>query len=420
MKYYKNKIKNGPTVINISGLQTKAVTIAVYVRGGFRFDPSSKPGLSHFTEHIIFNSSNSTRINKLVEAVESAGGWRSAFTWIEHQEHIIHLPEYGFENGIRLAIESILNTEINQAEIDKEKGVIREEIIKNKSDPSKAIWDLVWLPLFFNGTHINRPYSGTIKDIADINLEDIKYFHSHFFTQEDLCVFVAGNVKDSQVLDLINKYIPHKSKLEKKPMKVLLPEFKKKILVIQDNSYYQTSLVFGVKTVPFNSNEKFIFDIILDMLGGYSSATLIRKLRDEGGLIYSWKTYQDNLSEIGYMMFNVSVEHKNVNKVASIILDEFNRIALGNFDDKEINIAKNHLIGNMLANIQTGLDYIYSYSLQELLNSESVLTLNEKVKMYRNIKPEKLREVASRCFTKEKILVGAIGQTSEESLSGVL
>jgi len=419
MKYTRKIYKNGLRLVTITGLSTNAATITVYIRGGFRFDPQNRPGLSHFTEHIIFNATKSSpKFKVLGQTVERCGGWRSAFTWIEYQEHMVHLPKENFEDAVKLTLGTIFEPSITKSEVKKEKGVVREEILRNKSDPSKAIWDYVWSPLFFQGTNLSRPYSGTTYDISKISESDIESFVSTYFQTENVVLFVAGNLEPNYIQEVIDKYTEkYENNYEKKSIPTLTPKIKKHILVHKDRSYYQTSIAIGIKTVSFNSLLKYTFDILRDMLAGYFGTPLIQKLRDEGGLIYTWNCYHDNLSDNGYLMFNVAVAHENVKRVTSIVLQELKRFADGKITSDEVEMAKSHLIGSILANTETGGDYIEWYGLQELLNPEHILSIEDKIALYRKITMDEIKDIAIKYFTEDNIFVGAIGKTSEASLS---
>lgn len=417
MKYTKVTLQNGLRLVMITGLSSNATTIAAYIRGGFRFDPPNRAGLSHFTEHIIFG----IKSNDLTQAVERNGGWRNAFTWIEHQEHLVHLPKDNFEDGAKLILGNIFKPSITGSEVEKEKGVVKEEVLRNKSDPSKAIWDYAWFPLFFQGTDLSRPYSGNTRDISIISETDVKSFASSYFQAENVVLFVAGNLESNYIQEVVGEYSKkYKSEHKEKNIYTIAPEVKKHVFVHKDESYYQTSLAIGIKTVAFNSPLKYIFDILRDMLAGYFGAQLIQRLRDEGGLIYTWNSYHDNLSDIGYLMFSVTVAHENVKRVISIILQEFKRITQGNFVNDEVEMAKNHLVGGILANTETGQNYIEWYGLQELLNPKHVLSIEEKINIYKNISWEVVREFASTYFTPENTFIAAVGTANENQLVSLL
>lgn len=422
MKYTRKKFKNGLRLVAITELSTNAVTVAAYIGAGFRLDPPNRAGLSHFTEHIIFNATkSSSKFSVLDKNVEMCGGWRSAFTWIDYQKHIVHLPKENFEDGTELILGTIFEPSITRFEVDKEKGVVREEILRNKSDPSKAIWDYAWFPLFFQGTNLSRPYSGNAKDISIISDTDVNSFVSSYFQTENVVLFVAGNLESAYIQEIVDKYSKkYKSEHREKNILTIAPKSKKHVFAYKDDSYYQTSLAIGIKTVAFNSLLKYTFDILRDMLAGYFGTPLIQKLRDEGGLIYTWNSYHDNLSDIGYLIFNVTVAHENVKRVVSVVLQEFKRFAQGKLTNDEIEMAKSHLIGSILANTETGQDYIEWYGLQELLNPERVLSIEDKIALYKKISMDEIKDTAIKHFSKDNIFIAAIGKATESSLSRLI
>lgn len=185
MRYTKKVFNNGLSLVMITDLSTNAVTLAAFIKAGFRFDPIDKPGLAHFAEHMIFDGTESFPTTKEeAQAIDRYGGWHMAFTWIEHQRHIVHVPKDHASIGLKILLETLSKPLIKKSEVEKEKGVIQEEILKNLSDPSRAIWDYAWLPLFFQNTHIGRPYSGTIEDLKKISQKDVKKFISNNYTPQ--------------------------------------------------------------------------------------------------------------------------------------------------------------------------------------------------------------------------------------------
>lgn len=418
MKYQKKILKNGLTLIGIDNLSPHVVTLGAFIRAGTRFDPNNKPGLSHFVEHMVFDGTKSYPTHKkLAQAVERHGGWHTAFTWVEHQKHTMHLPKDSFEEGVKILFETLSNPLFLESEIEREKGVVKEEILTNKSDPGRAIWDYVWFPLFFANTQLARPYSGTKEDIENISHEDLMLFKSTYFQPKNTVLFVAGDLDFAYIEDVIIKSSIDYQNIDKIPQhNSLKNSHQKQTHTYTDHSYYQTSLIVGFTTVPISSQEKYKFELIRDMVGGSFGSPLIQKLRDEGGLIYTWNAFQDNFSDTGYLVMNVSVNPENVKKVCRIIINEFERIYNGNITVEEFSFAKNHLIGSLLANTQTGLDYIDLYGLQELLDSEHAVTLERMIDIYKKITLEDIKKLAHHYLNPKNILVGTIGKTKEEDL----
>lgn len=422
MKYKTITLKEGARLVMITDLSTNAVTLAAFIRAGFRFDPTNKPGLAHFTEHIIFDGTKSfPSAKEEAQAIDKYGGWHMAFTWIEHQRHIVHVPKDYALIGLKVLLETLSKPLIKKSEVEKEKGVVQEEILKNLSDPTRAIWDCAWLPLFFQNTHIGRPYSGTIEDLKRISQTDVKKFISNNYTPQKTAFIVAGDIEEKLIIDLLEKEYRMSSSINKESkLDPLIPQRNKRVLVHKNPSYYQTSIFIGVETVPYASPLKPVLEIIREILGGYFGTNLIQTLRDKGGLIYDWACYTDNFTESGYIIFNVAVAHENVYKVIIIILAEFSRLAKGDISDEEIEIAKGHLIGSIYANVERGLDYVDWYGIQELLNPQNILSVQEQIDIYKKIEKQNIITAASKFFNKDKILIGIIGGAEESLVRNLL
>lgn len=420
MKYKKYILANGLKVVTISGLPNRAVTICAFVKSGFRSDPKNTPGLAHFVEHMVFNGTQSYPSPKEVaNAVEKYGGWHSAFTWIEYQKHVVHLPRDYFEQGANLLMETLGSPLMSETEIEREKGVVKEEILTNKSDPYKAIWDYAWFPLFFAKTSLARPYTGTVENIDKISHKDVLNFTARYFNPQNMNIFIAGDFQDDtyvkEKIEQLSRVFIKSKKAADSPL-LNLEKNSKKIFAAYDNSYYQTSLAIGFKTVPFKSNKKYVFDVIKEILAGYFGSTLIQKLRDEGGLIYTWNAFQDNLEEVGYCVINTSVNPKNIQRVCRIILNELERLNKGNFSKDELEMAKNHLTGSILANTQTGYDYINLYGQQELFQQKEIMGIDELIKVYKGVTLEAVKEITSKYLGRDNIFIATVGPTSEEEL----
>jgi predicted Zn-dependent peptidase len=358
------------------------------------------------------------------EAIEKYGGWHYAFTWIETQKHIVHLPQNRFREGIAVLLESIFAPLIREKEVEKEKGVVKEEILKNKSSPQFAIWDYVWFPLFFQGTTLARPYSGQIEDVERISRVDIDKFIKNYFCPENIVLLVAGDLDTDYIettlekeIGILLKNVSWQRPTSYPPIK---PIRKNRVQVFNDPSYYKTSVVVGVETVPVVSAERHVLNIIGDMLGGYVGSRLVQRLRDEGGLIYNQEIYQDNISDIGYLVFHTSTDHANVEKVIKIILEEFRRLSNGEFEEEELEIARGHLVGSMLANIERGQDYVEWYGFQELLNPKNILSIEDQIKIYEKITIEEVKQIASDYLAPQNILIGVLGKCDKSKLSGLL
>lgn len=420
MKYTKVKLTNGSTLglINLPGVYT--ATISAFLKAGFKYDASNKPGLAHFTEHMLFDGTKDYPTPmQLAWAVEKFGGWQYAYTWIEHQQHTIHLPKDNFEAGISILMDKLINPLLNNKEFEREKGMVKEEILRNRSDHEKAILDYAWQPLFFQGTNIARPYSGVEKDIESLSIKDIKGFIDHTFLPDSTVFLVASGIDSNSIVETFERYTKGYNKKGILLDDINLVSNGLDRVMVYPCETEQVSIAFGVRAVGFNDNKKFKLDLIKDILGGFYGARLPQKLRDGGGLIYNWNIWQDNFSDTGYLLFKSSTAIKNINKMIKIVLAEFDRLTKQLISKEELEVAKGHIIGSLFCNTQTGFDYVNWYGMQELLSQKSI-SLAEQAKIYAGITAEEILDIAKMYFCRENIYLAVAGNVDTEELNNLL
>ena len=200
MHYEKHQLKNKANIIFVPLKDTASITVLVIYPVGSRYESEKMLGVSHFVEHMFFAGTKKYPTHReLAYATEQFGGWHTAFTWIDYQKHEVCLPVEKFEQGIEVVLETLFFSLAKKEEIEKEKGRISEEILRNKADPEKAIWDYGWLPLFFQGTSIDRPCLGTINDINHITRADILSFLKTYFYPQNIVFLAAGDVTASKI-----------------------------------------------------------------------------------------------------------------------------------------------------------------------------------------------------------------------------
>lgn len=421
MKYQKTILANGSPLFLLQMPSSSNVTISAYIKAGYRFDPVGKPGLAHFVEHMLFSGTKKYPSHRdLALAIEKYGGYHMAFTWIDYQNHYIHFPREQFHLGAEILLDTLFQSLIAKEEVEKEKGIVKREVLRNLSDTEKAVWSYVWLPHFFQGTVLSRPYSGTEKDIENFTRNDvIQFIHSRFHPS-NIAYFIAGDVEMKEAEEIINRQM-EKYLLEFK--KIPPPVIKRETIKHESVRKYPSdyvSLIVAIPTVSIYSFDRHILEILRNILSRDFGASIPEKLRNHGGLVYTFSSYQDNLFDTGYLLFQTATWKKNVTKVIQIILEEFQRISQGKIDDKEIDIAKDNLIGRLLSNIETGSDYIDWYALQELYALNPVLHIQDQIRIYRSISKKDILAVARKYFTHDQIYIAAYGNIRQQEIKKLL
>jgi len=420
MRYKKTQLKNGSSLVILQIPSSSSVTISAYIKAGYRYDPLNKPGLAHFTEHMLFTGTRKYPTHRdLARVIEKYGGFHMAFTWIDYQNHYIRFPRQQFKLGAEILLDTLFQSTILVEELEKEKGVVEEEIRRNLSDPAKAIWSYVWLPHFFQGTALSKPYTGTSKDVDSFTRNDVTQFINSHFQPDEIVYLLAGDVEEKEAKDVFeNILIKGLYRQNKKIIPSIEPKVDERVVVRTQESDY-ISLIFAIPTVSIYSKERHPLEILKNILARGFSGSLPDKLRNHGGLIYTWYSTQDNHYDTGYLLFQTATSKKNMPDVIKIILDEFRRIGQGKIKDEEIEISKSNLTGNLLTNMETGTDYIHWYALQELYALTPVLHIQDQIKIYKNISKKEILDVAKRYFSPDRIYIAGCGNIYQSEIEKI-
>lgn len=421
MKYQKTLLANGSSLVLLQIPSSSSVTISAYIKAGYRFDPIGKPGLAHFVEHMLFTGTKKYPSHRdLASAIERYGGFHMAFTWIDYQNHYIRFPRKQFRLGIEILLDTLFQSLIQTKEVEKEKGTVKKEILRNLSDSEKAVWSYVWLPHFFQGTVLSRPYSGTQKDVEKFTRNDvIQFIHSHFHPN-NIVYFIAGDVQLKEAKEIMNTQLKkYSSEFKNIPPEAVKRKTIKCVSVRMYPSDY-VSLIVAIPTVSIYSPDRHILEILRNILSRDFGASLPDKLRSHGGLIYTCSSYHDNLFDTGYFLFKTATWKKNVPKVIQIILDEFQRIGRGEIDKEEIDNAKGNLIGRLLSNMEAGSDYIDWYALQELYAINPVIHIQDQIDIYRSISKKDIFAGARKYFLPDQIYIAAYGNIKQQEIEKLL
>ena len=202
-----------------------------------------------------------------------------------------------------------------------------------------------------------------------------------------------------------------------------MPIIKRKIdgrVSVRHNELDSLSLIVAIPTVSIYSFDRHVLDILRNMLSAGFGASLPDKLRNQGGLIYTWSSSHDTLFDTGYLLFKTATNKKNAMKVVTIIIEEFQRIARGELSDEKIELAKGNLIGRLLSNIETGSDYIRWYGLQEFYSLERALHIQDQINIYKSISKKDILTVAKRYFSLNQIYIAACGDVKQKEFEKLL
>lgn len=414
-KFNKIILENGLRIITVPKPDSLATTFLVLVEAGSKYETKDINGISHFLEHMCFKgTAKRPRAIDIVSELDSLGSSYNAFTGQEYTGYWAKAQPKHFDKILDIISDMYLNPLFVQSEIDKEKGVIIEEINMYEDLPMRRVQEL-FLSLLYGDQPAGWDIAGRKEVIQKITSEDfINYRKKHYLPQSTIIV-VAGNFDEKDVIEKIKNQLSgiglgQKSSKEKTKEQQEKPE-----ILIKYKESDQTHLVLGVRAFDIFDKRKHAIQILSDILGGGMSSRLFQKIRDEMGVAYYIRAEADLFTDHGFFTASAGVDNKRLEEVIKEILEEFKKIADISVGKKELQKAKDHILGNLMLSLETSDELASFYGGQEIL-TQKLFTPQELAEKIQAVKAEEIQEVAKDIFQNNKLNLALIGPFKEKSL----
>jgi len=406
--FQKNTLLNGLRIITVPVKNTKAVTVLVLVGAGSKYERKEINGISHFLEHMFFKGTKKRPSTlKIAETLDKVGGVYNASTSKEFTGYFAKVGSEHLDLALDWVSDIFLNSKIESRELEKEKGVIIEELNMYLDTPVKYIGDL-WEELLYKDQPAGWRIIGEKENILRFKRKDFLNYLKNHYSALNTVVCVAGNFEQKNILPKVKKYF--------KKIRKRVPVGKIEVKEIQESPAHllhfkktdQTHLCLGVRGYNLFSPERYAQQLLSTILGGNMSSRLFIKIRERRGLAYYIQTGSEFYTDSGYLVTQTGIPHKEVFKVVNLILEEYKNIRDKKVSKEELQKAKDYIKGNLILGLESSDALASFYAFQELLTGK-ILTLKEKFEMIDKVDREDVKNVAEELFQPKNLNLALIG-----------
>jgi len=413
MKFSKKVLKNGLRVVTIPMKDNPTVTVLVLVEAGSKYETKKVNGISHFLEHMCFKGTlKRPKAIDISKELDALGSQYNAFTAQEYTGYYAKSDAKHFRKIFDIVSDIYLNSTFPEIEMEKEKGVIIEEINMYEDIPQRHVQDLI-MKLLYGDTPAGWNIAGEKKNILNMKRDDFVSYKKDHYLPEATVLIVAGAVGEKQVMNEVKKIFGF-VKRGKKAHKIKVKEIQKKPQVlINFKETDQTHFVLGVRTYDLFSQKSAVLSVLGGILGGGMSSRLFQKLREEMGVGYYVRAYNDAYTDHGFFQISAGVDNKRIEEVIQAVLHECNILKKEKISEEELNKVKECLIGNMKLSLESSNDLASFYGGQELLKRE-LKNAEEKAKEIRKVNASQIQSLAKDIFQNNKLNLALIGPFKEK------
>jgi predicted Zn-dependent peptidase len=393
----------------------ESITLTVWVKVGSRWEEDKIAGLSHFLEHMVFKGSSKRPTAKTIaEAVDNMGGEINAATSKEWTNFYIKTRSGNLETAFDILSDMVLHPLLEQKEIDKEKGVILEEMAMHEDTPMFHIGD-IFERLIFAGNHLGRDVIGEKEAIKSLTHADfVKYRTTHYDT-DNILITVAGGMDEKEVLALAQKYFGEVKTAQKEKHSQFTPQQDKPQVLLQNKKSDQAHLILGFLGFERGNPRKYAEALLTTVLGAGMSSRLFTEVREKRGLAYSVQAEVDHYVDTGYVSAYAGVDLGKIDEAIKVIYAECLKLAkdASEISAKELTKAKEYLKGHMALSLEDTRN-VNSFFAEQVLFLPKVETPEEVFAKIDAVKIEELYELAREVFVPKKANLAIIGPYEDE------
>ena len=416
----KTSLPSGLRLITKKLEGTKAVTVLVLVGAGSRYETKDINGISHFLEHMFFKGAKKYENTKAVSsAIDSIGGDFNAFTAKEYAGYYVKVSSDHLDTAMDVLSDMLLNAKFDQAEIDKERGVILEEYNMYQDTPMYQIgWDFE--NLIFGDQPLGWDQIGTKELIQTVTQQQFFDYKNALYTPDNTVICIAGNIDHDEAVAKAELYFPMQS--NKQSLQFLAFDHTKatKNIRVKNKKTEQAHLVIGFPSVAYKSEMEWESKILATLLGGNMSSRMFLNVREAQGLCYYVRTETDEFSDIGTFSTRAGVDVNRIQDAIQAITNEYGNIFKNKPDEEEIARAKSYLKGKIVLRLEDSEEYAHMLARQELLES-NIETPEEIISKIDSIDQKRLLKFAEQYLVSKNLYMSVIGPyANEDELSNLL
>ncbi len=408
MKYSKRVLPNGLTVIEVPSQDNESVVVDFFVKTGSRSESAEENGISHFLEHFLFKGTKKYPTALAIsELVDSIGGEMNANTGKEHTQYYIKAASKHLPMIFEVLTDMLQNPLLDAEELEREKGVIIEEINMYKDNPMAEI-DNILEGTMWPKDALGRDIAGTKETVSKFTRDMfVDYIGRHYQTS-NMILGVSGKYSQRDLNGLIRSYwlkVPkHRfHKWDKVADMQASPRCK-----IQFKDTEQAHLSLGFKGFPYNDKRNGAVSVLAAILGGGMSSRLFIEVRERRGLAYYVRAFPGSYQDTGVFSINGGVQVGKITEALTVILEELKKIKNVPVDEKELTKAKEYIKGKStiaLEDNQVRLDWF----LERAAFYKTIETPAEAFRRIDAVTAEDVRKVANDLFCDKGSTLAVIG-----------
>jgi predicted Zn-dependent peptidase len=383
----------------------RSAALGVWVNAGSRDEGVDQAGMAHLVEHLLFKGTATRSARQIAMEMDALGGHLDAFTSREYTCFFVSVLDDRLEEGGRLLADIFLNSVFDAAELDRERGVVLEEIKMCHDNPEDALQDLTNAQIW--GDHpLARPILGNPGSISSFTRGDVARFFGDHYHAGQVILTAVGNIDHDRIAERASEWFATA------PGGVSgtgrsSASFRAGV-VREERPLQQVYIDINLPGIEQTHPLRYAGHVLNTILGGSLSSRLFQKIREERGLAYSIYSGLASHADCGHLHISAGTSPKLAAEVTRLIVGELAELRHDGPSDEEIRRAKDHIKGTIVLSMESAANRMNKLGKQELYYGRYV-SLEEVLREVEAVDRARVAEVGSIFFREGAIAYGFLG-----------
>ncbi|MCL5666223.1 MAG: insulinase family protein [Patescibacteria group bacterium] len=414
MKYTKKVLSNGLTILEVPSTDAGSVVVDFFVKTGSRCETPRENGISHFLEHFLFKGTkkfpSAFAISELVDAI---GGEMNANTGKEHTQFYIKSASQHLPLIFEILTDMIQNPLLDSDEMEREKGVIVEEINMYKDTPMAEIENVLERTMWPHDA-LGKDIAGTKETVTKFTPDMFRKYIKRHYQAPNMILGISGKYNLSQFESLVNKYWVKYPKHGYHGWDKIKDRQADARVKIEHKVTEQAHVALGFKSFAYGDPRNAAVSVLASVLGGGMSSRLFTEIREKRGLAYYARAMPGSYQDTGSFTISSGVKVDKIMEALQVIMGELEKIKDAPVDERELQKAKEYIKGKStiaLEDNQVRLDWF----LERAAFHKKIETPVETFAKLQKVTAKQVKEVANELFQGKNLTLAVIGPYKDET-----
>ncbi|HOR86954.1 MAG TPA: pitrilysin family protein [Bacillota bacterium] len=410
--FQKELLKNGIRIVTEEIPYVNSVSIGLWIKAGSRYESIENNGISHFIEHMLFKGTKKRSAKEIANSIDKIGGQLNAFTSKECTCLYAKVLDAHFDIALDVLADMFFNSNFDHEDIEKEKGVVLEEINMYEDSPEDLVHDL-FSQTVWSGNSLGMPVLGTESSLGNLKREKILDYFNNNYIPQNIVISVVGNIKHTDAVKNVREYFEKSKPGNREAIQTPTPNFEPEYM-FKNKLTEQVHLCMGFVGVDIKSEAYYPMLILNNIFGGAMSSRLFQKIREDRGLAYSVFSYPSSFVDCGLFSIYAGSKPCNLKSVAELIMEEITILKEKGITEEELYDSKEQLKGSYILGLESTSGRMISIGKSELI-LKRVYTPAEILEKIDKVDIESTNKVINYIFDKRNMGAAVIGSMKKNT-----